>query len=180
MKPEEENAMTSGTVMALGIMVGVMVAAWFLARKKREKECEYDEMQLKIRAKGYQIGVYTALILMIVLVLLWETGLLTVITPGFAVFAALIVCVTVFAIYCILHDAFLSVRGKANSYIGIFGMIVLLEGIATVRYLMEGEMLEDGKLTFSSGAPAAMFVCFLAVLITLIVKTIRNGKEAEE
>ena len=45
---------------------------------------------------------------------------------------------------------------------------------------MEGEILEDGKLTFGSGAPALMFVCFLAILITLIVKTVRNRKEAEE
>ena len=56
----------------------------------------------------------------------------------------------------------------------------LLQGATTVRYLMEGEILEDGKLTFGSGAPALMFVCFLAILITLIVKTVRNRKEAEE
>ena len=172
--------MNTGTVMALGIMVGVMLAAWLLFRKSWKRECEYDEMQLKIRAKGYQIGFCTALALMLVLILLWELDWLTAVTPGFAVYAALILCVTVFAIYCILHDAFLSVRGKAGSYIGMFGMVVLLEGIATVRYLMEGEMLEDGKLTFSTGAPAVMCVCFLAVLITLIVKTVRNGKEAEE
>ena len=56
--------MTRGTVLALGIMVGVMVAAWFLSRKAMQKNCEYDEMQLKIRAKGYQIGFYTALFLL--------------------------------------------------------------------------------------------------------------------
>ena len=45
---------------------------------------------------------------------------------------------------------------------------------------MEGEFLQSGVLTFDSGAPVLMFVCFLAILITLIVKTIRNRKEAEE
>ena len=172
--------MTRGTVLALGIMVGVMVAAWFLSRKAMQKNCEYDEMQLKIRAKGYQIGFFAALILMLCLVLLWETGLLTVVTPGFAIYAAMLISVTVFAIYCILHDAFLAINGKPNLYIGIFSAIVLLQGATTVRYLMEGEILEDGKLTFGSGAPALMFVCFLAILITLIVKTVRNRKEAEE
>ncbi len=172
--------MNTGTALALGIMAGVMIAAWILFRKNRKKECEYDEMQLKIRAKGYQIGFYTALILMILLVLLCEMNLLSVVTPGFAVYGALIVCVTIFAVYCILHDAFLSVRGKAGSYIGMLSIIVLLEGIVSVRYLMEGELLRNGKLTFGEGAPAVMCVCFLAVLITLIVKTVRNGKEAEE
>ena len=172
--------MTSGSVMVIGIMFGIIVAAVALVLRNRNKVCEYDEMQLKIRAKGYQIGFFAALILMLCLVLLWETGLLTVVTPGFAIYAAMLISVTVFAIYCILHDDFLAINGKPNLYIGIFSAIVLLQGATTVRYLMEGEILEDGKLTFGSGAPALMFVCFLAILITLIVKTVRNRKEAEE
>ena len=172
--------MTSGTVLAIGIMVGVMIVAWFLSRKSRKKEYEYDEMQLKIRARGYQIGFYTALFLMIVLILLSELNLLTVVSPGFAVYAALLISVTVFAVYCILHDAFLAIRGNANRYFGLFGIITLLEGIVAVRYLAEGKMLEGGKLTFGCGAPAMMCVCFLAILITLVVKTVRNRKEAEE
>ena len=172
--------MDNGSVMAMGIMVGVMAVVWFFSRKNRNKENEYDEMQLKIRAKGYQIGFFTALVLMMMLVFLSEMNLLTVVTPGFAAYAALLVSVTVFAMYCILHDAFLSVRGNAGSYFGIFGFVVLMEGIVTVRYLMEGKMLENGKLLFSTGAPAGMFVCFLAILITLVLKTVRNRKEAEE
>lgn len=172
--------MSTGSVIVLGIMVGVMIAAWVLTRRNRRKECEYDEMQLKIRAKGYQIGFFTALCLLLVFILLAEMNCLTAVTPGFAAYAVLIISVTVFAIYCILHDAFLSIRGNAKSYLGIFSMVILVEGSVAVRYLTNGEMLEDGKLTFGSGAPAIMFICFLAILIVLIVKTIRNRKEAEE
>ena len=171
--------MTDNAWIILGMMILLMIAAWVLLRKKPCAE-QYDERQLRIRARGYQIGFFAALILMLCLVLLWETGLLTVVTPGFAIYAAMLISVTVFAIYCILHDAFLAINGKPNLYIGIFSAIVLLQGATTVRYLMEGEILEDGKLTFGSGAPALMFVCFLAILITLIVKTVRNRKEAEE
>ena len=172
--------MSSGTVMALGIMAGVMIAAWILSRQKMKKECEYDEMQLKIRARGYQIGFFTALALMLALILFSEMNLLTAVTPGFAVYAVLILSVTVFAVYCILHDAFLSVSGKAKSYICIFGLVVLVQGFSAVRNLAEGKMLENGRLTFGSGAPALMCVCFLAILVTLIVRTVRSGKEAEE
>lgn len=172
--------MTTGSVMALGIMVGVMIAAFFLTRKSRKEECEYDEMQLKIRAKGYQIGFFTALALLLMLVFLYEMNLLTVMTPGFAAYAVLIICVTVFTIYCILHDAFLSISGNAKSYLGTLSLVVLVEGFVTVRDAVNGKLLENGQLTFGGGAPALMFVCFLAILITLIVKTIRNGKEAEE
>ena len=56
----------------------------------------------------------------------------------------------------------------------------LAEGLAAVRYLTNSEMLEDGKLTFGGGTPAIMFICFLAILIVLNFKTIRNRKEAVE
>ena len=171
--------MNTGSVMALGIMVGVMIAACVLSRKAK-KATEYDEMQLKIRARGYQIGFFTALGLLVVLILLLELNAFSFVTPGFAVYAILMISVVVFAAYCILHDAFVAVRGKPGSYIGIFSIIVILEGIITVRHLMEGDLLENGKLTFSGGAGAVMCIGFLTLLLTLIVKTVRNGKEAEE
>ncbi len=172
--------MNTGIFLAIGIMVGVMIAAWLLSRKSWKKKCEYDEMQLKIRAKGYQIGFYTALFLMFVLILLWELNWLTVVTPGFVIYTALLISVTVFAVYCILNDAFLAVRGNANRYFWLFGLVIVFDGIVVVRHMINGEMLEGGKLTFGSGAPAVMIVCFLAILITLFVKTVRNRKEAEE
>ena len=172
--------MNTGTVLALGILVGVMITAWLLSRKAMKKNCEYDEMQLKIRAKGYQIGFFTALGLLVVLILLLELNAFSFVTPGFAVYAILMISVVVFAAYCILHDAFISVRGDGRSQIIVFSLVVLAEGLASIRYITEGEFLKTGTLAFDSGAPVLMFICFLAILITLIVKTVRNRKEAEE
>ena len=172
--------MSGNTVVILELVLLIGIVVWVMLRKKKSCTEQYDEMQLKIRAKGYQISFFTALAMLSLLTVLLECGMLGIVTPGFAAYAALMVSVTVFAIYCILHDAFLSIRGSAKSYIGIFCLVLLTEGIVTVRYITQGELLEDGKLAFGSGAPALMFVCFLAVLVTLIVKTIRNRKEAEE
>lgn len=171
--------MSTGSMVALGILAGVMIAAWALSRKSR-KTTEYDEMQLKIRAKGYQIGFYTALLLQMVMILLLELDVLTMVTPGFAAFAVLMISVVVFAIYCILHDAFIAVRGKTRSYIWIFSLVILADGFTTVRHLTDGGLTDGGKLTFSAGSSALVCLGFLAVLITLIVKTVRDGKEAEE
>ena len=171
--------MNSGSVFALGLMAGVMIVAWYMTRKNR-KAADYDEMQLKIRAAGYRIGFFTALFIQMILILLSELGLLTVTTPGFAAFASLLISVVVFAAYCILHDAFLAIRGKAGSYLWIFSLVVLTEVLVTVRNLTEGKMLENGRLTFQGGAPAATAAGFTVLLTVLIVKTIRNRKEAEE
>ena len=87
---------------------------------------------------------------------------------------------TVFTIYCILHDAFISIRGDSRTQIAVFSLVVLAEGLASIRYLTEGELFKNGVLTFDCGAPSLMFICFLAILITLIIKTVRNRKEAKE
>ena len=171
--------MTASSWLVLGLMMIIMIAAWVVSRK-RGCTRQYDEMQLKIRARGYQAGFFTALFLMLVLLLLLESNLLTVVTPGFAAFVALIASVTVFAVYCILNGAFLELHGNAKSYIVIYSVIVILDGFNTVRSIIRGELLEDGRLTFCSGTSAVVFVAFLVILMTLHVKTARDRKEAEE
>lgn len=171
--------MTTSSWIVLGLMLIIMIAAWVITRKSCSAK-QYDEMQLKIRAKGYQIGFFTALFLMMVLLLLLESTLLTLVTPGFVAFAALIASLTVFAVYCILNNAFLSLRGNAKSYIVLYTIIVILDGFNTIRSIINGELLENGKLTFCSSTSAVVFVAFLVILITLLVKTARNRKEAEE
>ena len=112
----EENKMSDNAWLALGLFVIVMVAAWALTRKARCSE-KFDEMQLKIRARGYQIGFFTALGLMMVLAFLLETGCVTIMSPGLLALTALMISVTVFAIYCITHEAFLSIRGDGKNHI---------------------------------------------------------------
>ena len=171
--------MTDNAWMALGLLVIVMVAAWALTRKARCNE-KFDEMQLKIRAKGFQIGFFTALGLMMVLGFLLETDAIPLVTPGLLVLTALLVSVTVFAIYAITHDAFLSIRGDGRSHIALYAVIVLVEIVNVVRHAVMGTMMDGGKLDFGVGTGMVMGVCFLAILVTLIVKKMKNGKEAEE
>ncbi len=172
--------MNISTLLPLALMVVLMVVILMLTKQKRQTS-GYDEMQLKIRARGYKIGFFTALCLLAVVSLLAETGtLLSAVTPGFAAFAVLIVSVVVFSIYCILHDAFVAISGNARSFLVIASLVVLVNGFGAVRHLTGGTMLEEGRLGFSGGSNLLMFLGFLTILITLIIKTVRNRKEAEE
>ncbi len=172
--------MNISTLIPLALMVVLMAVVLMMTRQKRQTS-GYDEMQLKIRARGYKIGFFTALCLLAVVSLLSETGtLLSAVTPGFAAFAVLIVSVVVFSVYCILHDAFVAIRGNARSFLLIASMVVLVNGFSAVRHLINGTMLEEGRLGFSGGSNLLMFLGFLTILITLILKTIRNRNEAGE
>ena len=171
--------MSENAWMALGLLVIAMVAAWALTRKARCND-KFDEMQLKIRARGFQIGFFTALGLMMVLAFLLETNAITLVTPGLLALTALMISVTVFAIYAITHDAFLSVRGDGKNHIALYAVIVVVEIVNVVRHAIMGTMMDGGKLDFGVGAGIVTGVCFLAILVTLIVKKMKNGKEAEE
>ena len=174
--------MNTGIVTALAVLLGIMIGAWVLSGKRKNNSSakEFDEMQLLIRAKGYRLAFLTALILLAVLVLLLELNLLEAVTPAFAVFGVLMISVTVFAIYCIRHDAFLGIREKSKNTVILFSVIVVVEIVNTVRSLVRGELLEDGRLTFCGGSPVLLGAAFLILLITLMVETARGRKEAAE
>ena len=73
--------MSTNAFFAMGLLVGIMLAAWGLGRKWA-KQKHYDEMQLKIRAEGYRLGFFTALAMIVVLILLYELGLMARIAPS--------------------------------------------------------------------------------------------------
>ena len=178
MKIWRKEKMSDNAWLALGLLVIVMVAAWALTRKARCND-KFDEMQLKIRSRGYQIGFFTALGLMMVLAFLLETGSITIVTPGLLALTALMISVTVFAVYCINHEAFLSIRGDGKNHIILYAVIIVVEIVNVVRHAAMGELMVNGQLDFGVGAGIVMCVCFAVILATLIVKKIRVGKEAE-
>lgn len=165
-------------ILELVLLIGLI--GLILIRKRKTCTKKFDEMQLKIRARGYQISFFTALVMMGLLAFLLEVGALGPVTPGLAAMTALMVSVTVFAVYCITHDAFLAVRSTPKNHYFIYAMIVIVEIVNVIRLLARGEVIVDGMVDFSAGCAILMAVAFLVILITLIVKTISERKEAEE
>ena len=171
--------MSTEAFFALGLMVGLMVAVWVLTRKARRSK-HYDEMQQKIRADGYRLGFFTTLLMMVVLIFLTELGISRYISPAFGLLTVMMVGVTVFALYCIRHEAFLSVGDKGKSYVMVFALVTVCNGAVALMRLLEGELLENGVVTLSSGAQLLMFAAFLPLLIALLIRQKQSGKEAEE
>ena len=108
--------MSDNAWMALGLLVIVMVAAWALTRKARCND-KFDEMQLKIRARGFQIGFFTALGLMMVLAFLLEMNIITLVTPGLLALTALMVrlCLTKLNLNLILQSTSRASPGSSSS-----------------------------------------------------------------
>ena len=163
------------------IFVAVMIAMIAVIKKGRIRTRHYDEMQLKIRADAYQLGYLVTLLSTLAVIFLADFGALEhVADTVFAVFAALILGLTVFAVYCIMHEAFFSVGDRSGTYIGLVVVIVVLDGFVSVSRFIDGSILENGIVTFQSGSSTVMTLMFLAVLTALLVKRAQQKREAEE
>ena len=158
-----------------------LIALIAVIKKGRVRTRHYDEMQLKIRADAYQLGYFVTLLSTLAVIFLADFGALEhVADTVFAVFAAMILGLTVFAVYCIMHEAFFSVGDRSGAYIGLVVLIVVLNGFVSVSRIIDGSILENGIVTFQSGSSTLMTLMFLAVLAALFVKKAQRKSEGEE
>ena len=171
--------MASDMFYAGGMLVGIILVVWAVTRKSG-KARHYDEMQQKIRADGYRLGFFVTLVLLTVTMFALEMGLDRTVAPSLAVYAAMMLGLTVFAVYCIRHEAFISIGCQGKQFLITYALVTALNAIVAVRKLQEGTAVVDGRLTLSFGAPALLSLCFLVVLITLGVKMAHSGKEVSE
>ena len=163
------------------LLVAVLCAVIALVSSGARRTKHYDEMQLKIRADGYRLGYTVTLIALFAAIFLGEFGVLDgVMTQAFADYAALMLGIAVFAVYCIWHEAFFSVSDKSGAYIVLCVLIVLLDGFSAVSRIMDGSVRENGVVTFESGNSTLMTLLFLAILIALLVKRAQLKREDEE
>ena len=157
--------------LALGILVGVIAASGLLAFlfKKKVLDCHFDERQERARGKAFQYGFFTLLIAAYaygvsdVLLGRWCDVL-----TGVTLCIALALCV--FAVTCILKDAYLSLREKPRTIMTFFALLSIVNLGFGGMYALSGDLVEDGVLTFRAVNP----IIGLATLVILIVYIVNH------
>ena len=158
----------------------VVVLFVLLFNRKKAKRCEYDEMQQLIRGRAYRFGFFSTLVLGIAAMAAGSLGLYRFAAPSFCFFAALFGGIVSFAVYCVLHGAYLTAKDSFRGRAGLFALIVVINTAVTVLRAVSGELLEDGVLTLGTAAPALMAAGFLILLASLFIARARSEKEADE
>ena len=165
--------------LALGILVGVIAASGLLAFlfKKKVLDCHFDERQERARGKAFQYGFFTLLIAAYaygvsdVLLGRWCDVL-----TGVTLCIALALCV--FAVTCILKDAYLSLREKPRTVMTMFVLISAVNLGFGVLYALSGDLVEDGVLTFRAVNPI-IGAAVLVILIVYIVNYLLRPRDEE-
>ena len=162
-----------------GLMVGLLVGIAFIMFlfKKKVLDMHFDERQERARGKAFQYGFFTLLIAAYaygvydVLLGRWCDVL-----TGVTLCIALALCV--FAVTCILKDAYLSLREKPRTVMTMFALISAMNLGFGVMYALSGGLVEDGVLTFRAVNPVIGFVT-LVILIVYIVNHLLRSREEE-
>lgn len=161
--------------LAAGIIAGLVFVAFLF--KKKVLDMHFDERQERARGKAFQYGFFTLLGTSYAYGVSDEIfGRWCDVLTGVTLCVALALCV--FAITCILKDAYLSLREKPRTVMTMFALLSLLNLGIGGRHAWSGELVEDGVLTFRAVNPIIGFAT-LVILIVYIVNHLLRSREEE-
>ena len=164
---------------AVGILAVLIVCLIVRAVQKRRgvNRGDYDERQQVQRGAAAQRAYITLLLLLCVNGIVTGAMELQWAQPGVDSFLCLFVSVVVFVVECIRRDAYFTVKQTPRSGILIFTMVTLCQVPATIMHAVDGDFVEDGKLTIAVLNPACM-VLFAVVLVAVLCR-LRQIKREE-
>lgn len=159
-----------------GLFVGFLVLVVLF--KKKVLSMEFDERQELARGKAATYGFFTLMISLYVYAVSemvfgrWCDAMA-------GVTLCIAVAISVFAIACILKDAYLSLKEKPRQIMTMFTIIAVLNLGLGGAYLFSGDLVEDRILTFRAVNPVVGLMT-LVVLIVYIVNFLLRGREEAE
>lgn len=167
-------------VYALGLVFGVAVACAVVALlfKKKLLDMTFDERQELARGKAFQYGFFTLVGCVLLYGTLDGAGLHWCDTLTGSV---LCVCVAlgVFAVTCILNDAYLSLKEKPRKVMTCFVLLTVLNLAIGAINVMNGTVVEDGGLAPGS-VNLIVGVTTLVILAVYVVNYLLAQQEETE
>lgn len=161
--------------MAVGALAGVVIVA--LLFKKKVLNCTFDERQERVRGQAFKRAFFTLVIILFVYGCA-ETAFGRWCDTLTGMTLCVAVSLVVFAVNCIVKDAYMSLMEKPRQVMTLFALLTVFNLGLGVLYGLHGELVEDGVLTFRATNPI-VGVMTLVVLVVYIVNFLLRGKEAE-
>lgn len=163
-----------------GILIGVAVGLGFIAILFRKKilSMQFDERQEHARGIAFKYGFFTMLICT------YAYGLSELIAGHWCdALAGISICcgisLTVFAVICILKDAYLSLRERPRQIMTMFAILGIINLTIGGIALANGELVENGILTFRILNPVLGLATLIILIIYLINYLLGQREDAE-
>lgn len=163
--------------LAAGLIAGLLFVAFLFQRKILDMQ--FDERQERARGKAFQYGFFTLLISAYVY------GISDLLLGKWCdVLTGVTLCVAaglgVFAVTCILRDAYLSLREKPRTIMIMFALLSIVNlGFGAMYHVSPG-LVENGVLTFRAVNPIVGAMTLVILIVYIVNYLLQNrGEEAE-
>ena len=171
-----EERIGIAVAMTVGLAAGLLVVA--LLFRKKVLDCTFDERQERARGVAFKYGFFTLMISIYaygaseLAVGRWcdaMTGSCLCVAAG----------LLVFAVTCILKDAYLSLRERPRRIMTLFVLLTVFNlGVGTEQ-AVKGMLVEDGVLTFRVTNMVAGALTLVILLIYILNFLLGNRGEEE-
>ena len=167
--------------LALGISAGILASLLVVALlfKKKVLDMHFDERQERARGKAFQYGFLT------LIAAVYAYGVSDIVLGRWCevltgVNICLAVSLCIFAVTCILKDAYLSLREKPRTVMTMFLLISAVNLGFGVLYALSGGLVEDGVLTFRAVNPIIGVVTLVILIVYTVNHLLRDREEEAE
>lgn len=179
--------MLSGFVFAIFIII---ILRWIVGKMggRIEVPCKkdsYDERQLLARGKAYKFAFFTLIFYMSIISLVSEFNGISWFMSFCGIWLGVCLSIMVFAVICILEDAYMSLYENAKGVIMVFTVVAVMNMGVAVRIILDREghpLLENGKISvdYLNLVVGVMFCIILAVFCGKVIYNKKHLDEEEE
>lgn len=179
----------SGVSYGMGYLVGMLAGVFveiiavavcfeYVKIRKKGNNFEYDERQQFIRGNGFKYAYVTSIVYNGGLCLLTVSGISLPIELSVLIMFGILLTALVYAVYCIQHDAYVSLNENANRLMIVFTLLGGFNTFIGITHIIHGTMVENGILTFH-GINLFCGISLLVLVVVLFVHTKLQSREEE-
>lgn len=171
-----------------GILCGLVLIrfmAWLVSKlggriQARCRKDSYDERQLLARGQAYKTAFFTLLFYTLAVSLLDDIFGISIFMSFCGIWIGIALSIMVFAVICILKDAYMSLYENIRGIIMVFSIVGILNIAVGIRTILEGRpLLDDGAISVE-WTNLVVGILFFVILIVFCGKVIYNKKQFEE
>lgn len=164
-------------IIMIAIMAVVAIITSAATVKSRNPGIKFDERQIIGRGKAAEAGFYTLMLSLLCYVFYHESVAEPLLPPAIGIGLCIIAGAAAFAMVGIIKDAFVERSGTVRGKIILFSILGACNILLSVLALIDGRLIENGKLDVSL-LNIAVGVMSVLVVISLSVKAAMQKKSA--
>ena len=140
----------------------------------------YEERQELERGRGFKYAFFTMLIYFWVMLCMDATGLPLAADTSLLYCCGVLLGILVYMVYCIWHESYFALNQNMRSVMIAFGLIGLSNFLIGLFNLLNGTLVENGRLTFRVMNLLCSFLFFVLFLTSLLKKIVSSKGGAAE